>query len=168
MGSYIMVSSTNRSLDCRVGVWQDSGEEISCKGCEHIQWTNHSAPPCKLCYNFVGVDVEGTEPFIITAKSTSTTPAKRFLNHYFLKKLRGKDLPLYVYRTRLGLDCPQGTYSVLTFERGPANSPQDIRTFAKVTKELLASTRLDFSFEQPEEAEVVEEGEASGEESLPF
>jgi len=111
------------------------------------------------------MDVEDGEPFIITAKSTSLSPARQYLNKNFLRKLQGVDLPLYVYQTHLGLMQPNGTYAVLTFERGPANSAKDIRGFAALTKDLLASRRLDFTFEQPEEVDIVEESEGD---DLPF
>ena len=151
-----------QSLDCRMGIWRDTAEQLPCQGCEHAQWKNHTPPACKLCYSFVGVDLEDSGPFIVTAKSTSLSPARQFLNKYFLRKLQGKDLPLYVYQSHLGLIQPKGTYSVLSLERGQANSPGDIRHFAELTRELLASKRLDFTFEQPE---VVEDAEA---EDLPF
>ena len=154
-----------QSLDCRTGLWADTGEERVCKGCEYALWKNHTPPLCKLCYSFVGMDIEDAEPFIITAKSTSLSPARQYLNKNFLRKLQGVDLPLYVYQTRLGLMQPNGTYAVLTFERGPANSAKDIRGFAALTKDLLASRRLDFTFEQPEEVDVAEESE---EDDLPF
>ena len=145
-----------RSLDCYMGVWQDTGDELLCKDCKYQRWTNQGAPPCKRCYNFVGVDLDDREPFIITAKSTSMTPAKRFLNHHFLKKLRGKDLPLYVYRTRLSLECPKGTYAVLQFDVIGQNTVEEIEAYTGLCGELLQSQRLDFTFEQPEEVE--EEG----------
>lgn len=159
-----------RSLDCREGIWTDTGEVLTCNECEYREWVNHTPPACKLCYNFVGLDIEDGEPFIITAKSTSISPAKQYLNRNFLRKLQGKDLPLFVYQTHLGLVQPNGTYAVLTFQRGPVNSAKDIRHFAELTRELLASSRLDFTFEQPEEVEAVEEAveAAEGEEKLPF
>lgn len=157
-----------QSLDRKSGVWMDTGEERLCKGCEYTVWKNHTPPPCKLCYSFVGMDADDGEPFIITAKSTSLSPARQYLNKNFLRKLQGRDLPLYVYRTHLGLEQPNGTYAVLTFERGPANTPNDIRAFAALTKELLASTRLDFAYEQPEAVEVVSEESEEEKDDLPF
>lgn len=155
-----------QSLDRKVGFWIDTGEERSCKDCKYPVWENHTPPACKLCYNFVGVDMDDGEPFIITAKSTSLSPARQYLNRTFLRKLNGRDLPLYVYRTRLELEQPNGTYAVLTFGRGPANPTQQIRGFAVLTKELLASSKLDFTFEQPEAVDgVADPGE---EDDLPF
>ena len=76
--------------------------------------------------------------------------------------------PLHIYKTGLRLERPSGTYAVLAFERGPANPAGDIRCFAALTKELLSSSRLSFTFEQPEEPEVAEgvEGEEAG--KVPF
>ena len=108
-------------------------------------------------------NADARHPFRLVA-----APARQFLNRTFLRKLHGRDLPLYVFRTHLGLEQPNGTYAVLSFERGPANSVRDIRYFAGLTEELLASRRLDFTFEQPEEPEMMGESSGSPKEEIPF
>lgn len=143
-----------QSLNRIEGYNQEEDKIIQCAECPNVpvrRWHNGKPSLCKLCYNFVGIDLDDREPFIITAKSTSATPTKRFLNKFFLRKLKGKDLPLFVYQMRLGLEMPEGTYSVLTFEPKGSNSPAEIERYAAVCDELRASSKVDFTCEQPED-----------------
>lgn len=143
-----------QSLDRVEGIRREDGVVIRCFECEYSPsrpWQNGRPPLCKLCYSFVGIDIDDREPFIITTKSTSATPTKRFLNKFFLRKLKGKDLPLFVYKTRLGLEMPEGTYAVITYETTETNSPSEIERYAKICEELMASSKIDYTFEQPED-----------------
>ena len=145
------------SLDRVSGVWRESGETLDCETCEFApipkHWKNGTPPPCRLVWTFIGFDEELQEPFAINAKSTSMTPAKRFLNTHFLKKFKGKDLPLFVYKTRLTLNQPNGTYAVLGFENTGVNAPDVIKRYAALAEALIGSSRINFEAEQPEETD---------------
>lgn len=146
------------SLDRVTGIWRESGEELKCETCEYApipkHWKNGTPPPCRLIWTFVGFDEEHQEPFAINVKSTSMTPAKRFLNTHFLRKFKGQDLPLFVYKVRLTLDQPTGTYAVISFEKIGVNPPDVIKRYAKLAEALIGSSRINFEAEQPEDAEV--------------
>lgn len=152
-----------QSLNRIEGYNQEEDKLIKCAECPYIpvrRWQNGNPSTCKLCYNFVGIDLDDGEPFVITAKSTSATPTKRFLNKFFLRKLKGKDLPLFVYRVKLKLERPEGTYAVLTFELVDTNSGTEIMRYAELCEELRASSKVDFTYEEPEDV--------SADEKLPF
>jgi len=152
-----------QSLNRIEGYNQDEDKIIKCAECPNVpvrRWQNGNPPTCKLCYNFVGIDLDDGEPFIITAKSTSATPTKRFLNKFFLRKFKGDDLPLFVFRLKMRLETPEGTYSVLSFEMVETNSPAEIERYAALCEELRASSKVDFTYEPPEDVNT--------DEKLPF
>jgi hypothetical protein len=143
------------SLDRITGHWRETGETLECATCEYApipaHWKNGTPPPCKLIWTFVGFDEAHEEPFAISAKSTSMTPAKRFLNTHFIGKFKGRDLPLFVYKVRLSLTQPTGTYAVLQFEVTGMNTPEEIKRYAALAEALIGSSRINFEAEQPEE-----------------
>lgn len=145
------------SLDRVKGLWRETGEPLDCATCRFApipaHWKNGTPPPCRLIWTFIGFDEQHQEPFAINVKSTSMTPAKRFLNTHFLRKFRGKDLPLFVYRVRLSLEQPTGTYAVLTFEQIGVNPPDAITQYAALAETLIGSARVNFEAEQPEDVE---------------
>ena len=146
------------SLDRVHGTWRETGEIIPCTTCAlspiPSHWKNGTPPPCRMIWTFVGFDEFHQEPFAINVKSTSMTPAKRFLNTHFLGKFQGKDLPLFVYKARLTLDQPTGTYAVLQMGIRGMNTPSAMKRYAELTEILLGSGRINFDAEQPEQAEV--------------
>jgi len=143
------------SLDRVEGLWRETGEVLSCADCRYAplpqNWTNGTPPPCQLIWTLVGFDEANQEPFAINAKATSLTPAKRFLNQHFLRKFKGKDLPLFVYRVRIGLTQPTGTYAVLSFEVIEPNNAEAIRGYARLAEDLQGSSRISYETEPPEE-----------------
>ena len=143
------------SLDRQSGVWRETGEILDCATCEYspipAHWNNGTPPPCRLIWTFVGFDEEYQEPFAINAKSTSMTPAKRFLNTHFIGKFRGRDLPLFVYKVRLSLNQPTGNYAVLGFQITGMNTPEDIKRYASLVETLQASPDINFETVQPED-----------------
>ncbi len=60
-------------------------------------------------------------------------------------------MPLFVFRVKLSLETPEGTYSVLTFEMTETNSPSEIERYAALCEELRASSKVDFTYEPPED-----------------
>ena len=145
------------SLDRVNGLWRETGEPLKCESCQYApipaHWKNGTPPPCRLIWTFVGFDEQHQEPFAINVKSTSMTPARRFLNTHFLRKFKGKDLPLFVYKVRLTLDQPTGTYAVLGFETLGVNPPEAITQYAALAEALIGSARVNFETEQPEVAD---------------
>ena len=145
------------SLDRVHGLWRVTGEPLTCEGCQYApipaHWKNGTPPPCRLIWTFVGYDEQCQEPFAINVKSTSMTPAKRFLNTHFIGKFKGKDLPLFVYKTRLVLTQPTGTYAVLGLEIAGLNSPDEITRYAALAEALIGSARINFEADQPEDVD---------------
>jgi len=66
-------------------------------------------------------------------------------------KLKGKNLPLFIYKTRLSLEMPTGTYAVITYEPIETNTPSQIERYAKICEELMTSSKIDYTFKQPED-----------------
>jgi len=62
----------------------DEGQ--GCLACRMAQWIDSQKPPCALVYNYLCVDPETLEPFVLSLKSTSAKTAKR-LN--YLVRQRG-------------------------------------------------------------------------------
>ena len=59
--------------------------------------------------------------------------------------------PRSVYRVKLRLERPEGTYAVLSFELLDTNSGTEIMRYAKLCEELRASLKVDFTYEQHED-----------------
>ncbi|MBI4487502.1 MAG: hypothetical protein HY694_00320 [Deltaproteobacteria bacterium] len=151
---------TCHSLDMKLGSWQEPEETRECLTCPFQKWgsgRNGDPPKCKLVWNFVGINLKTSDPFIVSAKSTSLKPMRQFLNRYFIGKLRGRNLPLFCYAVRLRLIQPIGTYAVLQPQIGPVFGREDIETWYRLSQELWNSQRIDLAQMPPEEVEEKEE-----------
>ncbi|HLD02479.1 MAG TPA: hypothetical protein VJC07_02150 [Candidatus Nanoarchaeia archaeon] len=159
------------SLDLTTGNWQeDPFDTRVCETCPLQKWgngRNGTPPPCKVVWNFVGINLKTRDPFVISAKSTSLKPMKQFVNQYFIGKMKGKNLPLFCYAVKLRLTQPIGTYAVLQPEIGHVFGKEDIEVWHQLAQELWNSQRVDLMQIPPEEIEVQKVSESQGED-LPF
>jgi hypothetical protein len=157
------------SLDLQTGAWQEPEENRECPTCSFQRWgngRNGDPPPCKLVWNFVGLNLRTNDPFIVSAKSTSLKPMKQFLNKHFIGKWRGRNLPLFCYRVILRLIQPTGTYAVLAPEIGLPFNREEIATWHRLSQELWDSQRIDLVQMPPEE--INGEKVAEKDSDLPF
>ena len=154
-----------KSLDMQNGQWQDPEETRSCETCPFQKWGKDRKPPaCKEVWNFVGVNLATGEPFLVSAKGASIKPVKAFLNTHFIGKLGGgAHLPLYVYRTRLRLDRPKGTYSILAPEIGDAFNADEITRWDDMCQKLASHVAA--SLDREDEPADDQAGGDSGESS---
>jgi hypothetical protein len=159
------------SLDLKNGSWQQEPFDArACEACPLQKWgngRNGTPPKCKIVWNFVGINLKSSDPFVISAKSTSLKPVKQFVNQYFIGKMRGKNLPLFCYAVKLKLAQPTGTYSVLQPEIGLPFSREEIEAWHRLAQELWNSQRVDLMQIPPEEIEGQKTSEEKAED-LPF
>jgi hypothetical protein len=160
------------SLDMQNGNWQEPAEFRKCETCPFQKWGNGKSnpPKCKIIWNFVGINLTTSDPFIVSAKSTSIKPMKQFLNKHYIGKMRGKNLPLFCYTVKLKLTQPIGTYAVLQPEIGQVFSREDIQTWHRLSQELWNSRRIDLTQLPPEDTDDIEEQDTqiADEKDLPF
>ena len=142
-----------RSDDMKTGFDQD-GKEIECASCHKKNWRRNEKPECSLVYNFIGVDQATGQPFLVRAKGTSLAPARRYIAKFFTSKLKLKngqyaDLPLFVFKTRLSLEKPDGTYAVLKMENLGQCSNEEILQYKALYETFREFRKVDLDSDQP-------------------
>ena len=138
-----------KSLDMKTGFWQAPEETRACETCPFQKWTE-KPPACKEVWNFVGLNLATNSPFLVAVKSTSIKPVKAFLNTHFIGKLPGGGhLPLYVYRVKLKLAMPRGTYSVLSPVLGEAFTQEEIMRWHQMCQQLAQHVAASIDRDEP-------------------
>lgn len=146
-----------RSDDLKTGVDAD-GKHIQCESCPKKNWLRNEKPECSLIYNFIGYDLRTRQPFVVRAKGASLQPTRRYIAKWFTNKLRLKDgrfadYPLFVYRTRLSLDTPEGTYAVLRMENMGVCPNEEIVQYKALYETFKNFRQVDLDNGQPEAKE---------------
>lgn len=141
-----------RSNDMQNGVDID-GKQIACATCPKKNWVRNEKPQCAVVYNFIGVDSRTGQPFVVRAKGASLPPTRKYIAKYFTSKLRLQngqfaDLPLFVYRTKLSLDTPEGTYAVLRMENTGPCTKEEILQFKGLYETFQHFRQVDLDSEQ--------------------
>jgi len=152
-----------RSDDLKTGVDID-GKQIECASCPKKNWLRNEKPQCGLTYNFVGVDLKTGQPFVVRTKGASLPPTRKHIAKHFTSKLRLKsgqfaDYPLFVFKTKLTLDTPEGTYAVLRMENIGPCSKEEILQFKSLYETFQHFRQVDLDSEQPAAKDASEKDE---------
>jgi len=141
------------SDDLKTG-YDIDGKQIACEKCPKKNWLRNEKPQCATVYNFIGVDLKTGQPFVVRVKGASLPPTRKYIAKFFTAKLRLKsgqfaDLPLFVFKTRLSLDIPEGTYSVLRMENIGPCAKEEILQFKGLYETFQNFRQVDLDSEQP-------------------
>jgi hypothetical protein len=115
--------------------------------CPYAVWQSGQAPSCNLTYNFLAIDMETMQPFLIFLRSTSVRPAKNLISHVHLSRK-----PFYDVSCRMSLNevsNQRGTFFVADFSDYEDHEPGTYRDWY----ESLRSYDVNRTLEAEEELE---------------
>lgn len=121
-----------------------------CSQCQYSKWNGNQPPKCKLFMRLVCLDADG-DPFLLTAKGVSFSPARRLIN-----SILGARLPLFAFEITIKSELVEGKnrrFYRLKFERGPIKKFEEMKNFAAVAQRVFSENpafRAPFRSEWPE------------------
>ena len=125
-------------IGCRSYDSLTSTEGESCAKCKNSKWEANKPPPCKLYFEFMCLDEDG-DPFLLTAKGSSFSPARVFIND-----MLGASLPLFshwVKATSKLIEGKKGRFYIMQFKRGKKNSLEEVKNYASISMKTFGYSR---------------------------